>query len=145
MDYKKEATNLVNKISKYSGFKVHKKTSNSIHGELALVKYLLENKDLTSSSLSKYMHITTARVAAILNSLEKKGFIKRELSKTDHRKTIISVTDEGKIDFENKMDKLINHISEIFEYIGENDTLEYCRILLKIVEFQCSVKGEKND
>jgi DNA-binding MarR family transcriptional regulator len=86
------------------------------------------------SELQKRMGTSSARVAAILRSLEKKGFITREVDHNDRRRVIVSITAEGRVHADAEMDEMEAVIREIFLNLGEDDTNEFIRILDRVFE-----------
>ena len=102
-------------------------------GEVGVLAYLVfEKNNVTPGELSERINVTSARIASILNSLENKKYIKRNVNDTDKRKILVTVTEEGKANVEEAKNKLINKISSVFEQLGEEDTKEYIRLVSKI-------------
>ena len=113
-------------------------------GEVAVLIYLSDIKDgAYASELSTYLDINTSRVAAILNSLCKKGYIKRVYDTHDRRKVHVYLTDEGKTFTNQKRELITTHVVEILEYLGEDDANEYIRIMKKMSEYNGFVKGSR--
>ncbi len=48
------------------------------------------------SDIARYTTTSTARIATILNNLEDKKMITREISREDRRKILVGITDKGK-------------------------------------------------
>jgi DNA-binding MarR family transcriptional regulator len=111
-------------------------------GESFLLRLLACKDELLShtedgvhpSELQKRMGTSSARVAAILRSLEKKGFITREVDRNDRRRVIVSITAEGKAHVDVEMDEMDAMIREVFLSLGEEDTNEFVRILDRVFE-----------
>ena len=102
-------------------------------GEIGVLGYLVFDKDnVTSGELSEKLKVSTARVASILNSLEAKGYIIRNVDKLDKRKIYVKITMEGKLVANNIKNELMNKIINVVKEIGEEDIKEYVRISLKI-------------
>lgn len=55
-----------------------------------------KNSPLSAGELAQYLDVSTARIAVILDSLEKKGLIEKSKLKNDGRVTLVSITDSGK-------------------------------------------------
>ena len=102
-------------------------------GEIGVLGYLVFDKDnVTSGELSEKLNVSTARVASILNSLEAKGYIIRNVDKLDKRKIYVKITMEGKLVANNIKNELMNKIINVVKEIGEEEIKEYVRISLKI-------------
>ena len=102
-------------------------------GEIGVLGYLVfDRNNVTSGELSEKLNVTTARIASVLNSLENKGYIKRNVDVNDKRKTLVSITEDGeKLAYEIK-EKLTNKIIKVIKEVGYDDIKEYMRIAFKI-------------
>ena len=97
-------------------------------GELAILGYLHDKQNIvTPSVLSDFMKISTARVTASLNNLEKKGFITRCHSKDDRRKVNVAITRCQRTDTNSqthlRLDRMVNILhrwaySPVFQQIS---------------------------
>lgn len=104
-------------------------------GENFVLKVLYKrNEPVSPTELSECLNSTKARISAILNSLEKKGFISREIDKSNRRNIIVSLTKEGKKYIVGEIEKVYNLFESYFIKIGEKDTSELIRIVNKIIE-----------
>ncbi len=93
-----------------------------------------KDKELLPSDLSGMLSLSTARIASVLNSLEKKGLVKREMSSTDRRKILVTITAEGERVVAEKHVKIYQKISHLADELGEDDAKELSRLLGRIVE-----------
>lgn len=135
MDYQEYAKELLSYliINERIGKMIQGNISEIAKGELAVLEYLIYEKDGPSAiEISQHFHINTSRVAAILNSLCKKGYIERHPDSKDKRKICVYVTEEGKVFGKNKRTEILNHISHLLEMLGEDEAKEYLRIMKKI-------------
>lgn len=96
--------------------------------------YLLvhKDKDICAGDLAKMLKVSTARIAVLINSLEGKGWVKREHSSQDSRKTIIRITQNGEIEVKEKKEKLYNIFMILLNEIGEQDMRKFIKTLIKI-------------
>jgi len=107
-------------------------------GEVGVLDYLLNvNNNISSNELEKHLQVSSARIASTLNSLEKKGLIKRNKSEEDKRKIIISITKNGRTTIEKHREKVERYLRKMVEILGEKDSLEFIRIVKKIKEISC--------
>lgn len=101
-------------------------------GELALLLYLLEeNNGALPKEISLRFDINTSRVAAILNSLCKKGYVTRVTDPKDKRKIHVYITDNGSRFAVERKRKILNHVKDMLMKLGEKDSAEYLRIVKK--------------
>lgn len=61
-----------------------------------MVLCLLNAVKLSAGELSKEMGISESRMSKIIDSLEREGYVEREIDKEDKRKMIFSITDKGR-------------------------------------------------
>jgi DNA-binding MarR family transcriptional regulator len=64
--------------------------------EGALLCCLKEGKPRSANELCEYIRLSGSRVSRIINSMESKGFILREMGTTDKRQMIFTLTDSGR-------------------------------------------------
>lgn len=103
-------------------------------GEKCILSYLAFQQDkVTPTELSKLFHVSTARVANALNSLEKKGCIQRLRSDQDRRKVYVHIMETGREAALHGKDRAIASLSEMLSKLGEADAEAYVRIMKKFV------------
>ncbi len=85
--------------------------------------------------LAKDINVSTARIAAILKSVEKKGLIKREIDTNDRRKILVTITPEGQLFADARKDEIFTFWKKFMDFIGEEDVLHSIRILKKVHSF----------
>ncbi len=91
--------------------------------EFKCLRYLLENSFPQVKELASHMNLTAARVTNLLNSLEKKDYIKRTISHMDRRVIQVQLTPNG-TEFANKVqDEYVAFHQEIIESIGNESEL----------------------
>lgn len=109
-----------------------------LQGELRLLSYLVahsgEGEEVLPGELSTAFSLSTARITAMLNSMEKKGLVSREISQKDRRKINVSLTQEGRQLFEERHRCGIALITSFLDELGERDVREINRILDRILE-----------
>lgn len=84
--------------------------------------------------ISREAQISTARVAALLNSLEKKGFISRSPSENDRRMSVVSLTEDGRAYADEKSVEIIGRHAAALRSLGERDAKELVRLLGRLAE-----------
>jgi DNA-binding MarR family transcriptional regulator len=105
------------------------------HGEMGILIYLLAHHDGASAGdLSKWMRITTGRVATALKSLEKKKYIQRRSDESDKRKVLVYVTDAGKAFAHERYEEALSGMEKILSMLGEDDAREFVRISKRIMK-----------
>lgn len=99
---------------------------------LSMKKFI--KKNLTPGELCEIQQLTSGRIASTLKNLEKKAFIKRMMAEDDRRKTIIKLTEKGKIVAKRIMDDIAMSINKMIHKLGEHDSQEFLRILNRLYE-----------
>lgn len=113
--------------------------------ELILMKGISENTDwqnnVTLSEIRKYLALSKATISQMLGSLERKGYIKREIDKSNRRNIIATLTPEGRellayknIEYSQKLDRIVS-------YLGAEDTQTFIFLVGRLVEV---MEGEFN-
>ena len=74
--------------------RISRSADKALGGEMAVMRALmLAGGSLTPSELANRAWVSSARIANILRTLEAKGWVEREHSKTDRRRVHVTVTD----------------------------------------------------
>lgn len=136
MEYDALALKMLEYIRKMWKVKPQRQLNKSMQGENYLLDFLLQRKDSTvfPSEISKELGTSTARTAAALNNLEKKGLVERTINKDDRRQINVTLTSEGKDIAETNRLVDIEVVADILERLGEEDAKDFVRILKKITE-----------
>lgn len=103
-------------------------------GEYSVLSFLLSNESFAHpSQLSRHLSVSTARIAALLNRLEKKGLVRRSCDPSDERKIIVTLTESGASCVSSGIENAIDGLSKLLEALGEKDAEEYLRIQKKLL------------
>lgn len=88
--------------------------------EFRCVRYLYDHGIVMANELSNNLGVTRPRVTTILNKLEKKNLISRDIGKSDRRNIQISLNRHGK-EFADKMyQEYMSFHKEILKVIGKD-------------------------
>ena len=110
-------------------------------GEVFLLSYLHSNGGTAiPGKMSEAMQTSTARIAAALNSLERKGWITREPSEDDRRQKLVHLTQAGADHIKLYRDNALKNITKLLIELGEKDALEYLRITQRMVSIARNFK-----
>lgn len=103
---------------------------NSTRGETALLMTLFRTgSPLSPGELADASHVSSARVANILRSLEDKGLVTRSHSESDRRRVEVTLTEAGRADAEARRSRRQASVAEYFRALGEDDARELVRII----------------
>lgn len=104
-------------------------------GEMFIMNYLVDSGGTAAPcQLSDAMHASSARIAAALNSLQRKGLIVRHVDTSDHRRRLVTITEDGRQVVMSKRRQIQADMEQVLRQLGEHDAMEYLRILKRIVE-----------
>ena len=135
MDYTELALELLNNMQLLHKAKQKRHMSEVMQGETFVLNFLaLREDDVLPGEISSEMEVSSARVAATLNSLEKKGLITRQIDRNNRRKILVSITQEGKELAEERYRVLLEKAVATLKYLGEYDAKEYVRIMGRLAE-----------
>lgn len=134
MNYTLLAADLFTSLVKVSNAPFQKEARDFSVGEMGVLACLNFRSDgVSAGELSEYLDVSTGRVAAALNTLEKKNMIRRSRGNTDKRKVIVHITDIGRAAVLKKQQQGILCISKMLQNLGEDDAREFARIMQKII------------
>ncbi len=85
-----------------------------------------------AGDIAKEMNVSTARIAVILNKMEKTGFIRREPSTEDARKTVVKLTQLGRAWIQKTRQQALDRTELLLERVGPEDVWEFIRLSRKI-------------
>lgn len=123
----------------------HKLIGKNARGECFVLRCLARSKaPLLPSDLSEQSHASTARIAVVLNTLEKKGLISRAIDPTDRRRILVSLTNVGQEYVAVVRTQLREDMKHLLEELGEQDAREYQRITKRILQISQEEFEERN-
>jgi len=94
-----------------------------------------ERGSLTISEISGDLDLASPTVTQMVNSLEKKGFVKRRTGKHDRRVVDVSLTPKGFQVLEEADKRLLATFTAMSEYLGEEDSRILAAIIDKIYSY----------
>ena len=98
-------------------------------GEMRLLGCLNAGADgRTAGELSTLLDLSTARIAAMLNNLERKGAITRARDTADRRRVVVRLTEQGRNEVQMSFNEAVACLSEVYRRMGEADTRELLRL-----------------
>lgn len=128
----KEVIRCVHSIGKYYP---HKKINDSVRGEnMALGIIRSEGGSTYPKDIELAMGISSARVAAIIKKLELRNLVIRTDDKIDKRKTLVTLTEQGKEVACVTEKKIMYALGKVFDYLGEEDSENFVRIIDKLIK-----------
>ena len=119
--------------------------SASLRGEMAVLRQLGESDlPVTAGDLSRDLRMTTSRIAAVLNSLQKKGMIERGEDAQYRRRVLVRLTAAGSAVCEQRKACVRGRLAAIFERLGAEDAREFMRIMGRIFDIDEALSGREH-
>lgn len=132
MNYNKKAEEIFETLTKRKKY-IGELSSNISQGESGVLLYLLNAKsNVSQSELSENLGVTMPRIVAVINTLQKKELIEKNVDSTDKRKSIISITNKGKDNIIKKKKDAIKFIENVIKELDEQEIEQYIAISKKI-------------
>ncbi len=100
----------------------------NMRGERFLLSYLYEVGSCAQGALAPMLHVSAARITKMLSALES--------DPTDKRRAMVRLTEDGADVVRTVQSQATAHASQLFESLGEQDTLEFLRIVNKILSIE---------
>ena len=100
-------------------------------GERGVMRVLEFAGPVAPSELADRTHLSSARVANVLRSLEEKGYVTRAHSDADRRRVTVSLTEAGHDQILREKREFEAQAASFLSQLGEEDTREALRILRK--------------
>lgn len=96
------------------------------------IAYICKDKGYaTPSMISEELGLSKSALTAILNSLEEKNLIERQLSKEDRRMIMLKLTDKSVALHVEYHGKVNSSILNLANYLGEEDTEKFIQLISK--------------
>jgi DNA-binding MarR family transcriptional regulator len=83
----------------------------------------------THHAMHEALAVSKAAVSQMLGSLEKRGYIRRDIDRDNRRKIIITLTEQGETAVDKAEKKMDVLMSRIITRFGEKDTRNFTRLL----------------
>lgn len=136
MNYKKEAERFMSFMPRLKSGP-HENVQRLSKGEFFTLLNL-KDQAMTGSELAKKAQISTARMTAIINGLEKKGYVRRLADGNDRRRIQLEITAEGQQQVKEIYNESVKCTEQYLKFLGEEDTAHLIRIMERSAEyFEC--------
>ena len=135
MSTRDEARELLLKIRSCRPRSFFGKVDESQRGTGFVLNYLRESDhEVVAGELARELGVSTARIAALLKTMEKNGLILRQSSAEDARLTMVRITREG-IEYNDRMwEFIVSKMELMIKMVGREELEEFIRISYKIRE-----------
>ena len=129
MEYRELAVEFFKDLHSLKKVRPQKHISESLRGEAFALQYIAyHNGPVLPGEISDEMGISSARIAAALNSLEKKGLVTRRIDPEDRRRILVELTELGQEQARRHTEEILNNITQMLSALSEQDARDYVRI-----------------
>jgi DNA-binding MarR family transcriptional regulator len=98
---------------------------------MLLVRRLGAEQEVTIGALAEQMHLDHSRASRIVAELVKRGELRREASQEDARRTIVALTEQGKVHLQQMHAVKQGIMTEALAEWSENDITDFARLYAK--------------
>lgn len=120
------------------------KLEKSSRGESVVIKLLDRLGEPTSpKNLAETLNLSSARIAGVLGSLEKKGQVIRSMDPNDRRRINVTLTDCGKKIANAEKREMRDKMIQVFKLMGEEDTRKFIELTAKFVNYSRKLSMEE--
>ncbi|SMG23372.1 MarR family winged helix-turn-helix transcriptional regulator [Paraburkholderia susongensis] len=98
------------------------------------LRTLAQRGDLNQLELSKRVGIASTTAVPALDSMEKRGLLKRTRDPKDRRKYYVSLTDDGRRLVDELMPEIVQMISNSFDGVDPEEMLTFWKVLHQIAQ-----------
>lgn len=132
-DYPALAQQLLHMLDAAGPRPPHEDISQTQRGEMAVLRLLAEeNRQLLAGEISRGLGMTTSRIAAVLNSLEKKDMITRCADPADRRRVVVALTGRGEDFCRARRREAERDFTHLLERLGEDDARQFVHLLGRV-------------
>lgn len=127
---------LIEVLRQYYYMKTPLGLENFMQGEMKVLSYIhytAGGREIATGDIVSALDMTGGRVAGILRSLEKKGFISRRTDENDRRRIMVSPTPAGSDYVENGRELLRSRLSAIINAMGSEGAENFIRSMEEFV------------
>lgn len=128
---------LIEVLRQYYYMKTPLGLENFMQGEMKVLSYIhytAGGGEIATGDIVSALDMTGGRVAGILRSLEKKGFISRRTDENDRRRIMVSPTPAGSDYVENGREQLRSRLSAIINAMGGKSAENFIRSMEEFVD-----------
>lgn len=145
MDYSKLAVEFLKSMQHLRKLNPHKNFDSALRGETFVLQYIAyQSEDVLPGEICHEMDVSSARIAQTLNSLERKGYITRQINPADRRRVLVKLTPAGREAADARSRAIVENTSKMLSILGEHDAREYVRITNKLAQI-CTPEDEAPD
>ena len=135
MDYRALSEKMLSTMQSLQKERPQRFINESLQGEAFVLKFITDGDEgVLPGKIGDKMGVSSARVAAALKSLEKKGLVTRRIDLKDRRKILVEATEEGLDLARSHYELAVEFGIRMLSLLGDEDAAEYVRISCKLAD-----------
>jgi DNA-binding MarR family transcriptional regulator len=127
---------------RFKAFAAHLRKHDLTLNQYSILSYIERSNACLSIQLAQYLNIKPASITYLVDSLEKRGLVKRIENPGDGRSNLINLTDEGHVVVSYFIDQTIT--TKFFEEMDQDDR-EILYLMAKIINKKIFPKSNSTD
>ena len=113
--------------------------ANITMSEFILMREVAENTKESSNPMAltevrEYLSVSKAAVSQMINSLEKRGYLTREVDVNNRRNIIVVLTEVGQEVYQKKNQEFFDRFEKVIQGIGETDISHFIAMINKMAD-----------
>ncbi|AEV29224.1 transcriptional regulator [Sphaerochaeta pleomorpha str. Grapes] len=96
--------------------------------------------DISASEMQNHPQFTKPAVSQMLNSLEKKGYVHREIDKNDRRRIVVTLTADGEEVLKQGKTNFNNLVNQAIARFGEENTRQFISLVARLTDITEDLK-----
>lgn len=116
-------------------FQQYVDNKNIPYQHLMLIQFLCQDGPIPISRIKEVYHFSAPAATQLVTLLEKQGYLIRVKSEQDKRSSLIQLSGLGLKTLEEGAKFFEEGVTPLMEYLGEQDSLNFNRILERMIEY----------
>ncbi|WP_302192737.1 MarR family winged helix-turn-helix transcriptional regulator [uncultured Streptococcus sp.] len=117
--------------------------------ELMLINEISDNTlnsegNVGISDVKEFLSVSKPAVSQMLSSLEKRGFLVRDVDKNNRRNVIVTLTDTGREVLSVELENFNIKLKKIISHLGEDDVKQMIEIVNRMILITNELNSEEN-
>ena len=115
--------------------------------ELHFMHAIVDNTEnpennVSMSDIREFLSVTKGAISQMLASLEKKGYINRDIDRNNRRNLIVTLTSEGRKVLESRYEEHSKRLQKVINRLGEEDAKQLLRIFNRMIDITKELNSE---
>ncbi len=86
------------------------------------------------SHIADTLHVSSPAISRTISTLEKKGFVERNIDRINRRNTVVRLTENGREVFESECGKIYGFMNNVVNRMGEDKLNELLSLSAELLE-----------